>query len=185
MQHAIPTRYRGILFRSKLEADWARTFDALGLTWEYEREGEYFGDQFYLPDFWLPRARQYVEVKAVWEPADLRKALALCRHTKRTPYRPSRGANIALIRAEPDGRFFGWPWLGERVEPLPSFHEMLLEQTRELALLRCVRCLDWWFAELDTDYTCRCCGAVDDWVDVAPAFTGRIEPWPLTTPEAA
>lgn len=42
---AIDTRYRGYLFRSRLEARWAVYFDAIGLRWEYEREGfasEYF-----------------------------------------------------------------------------------------------------------------------------------------------
>jgi hypothetical protein len=52
-RRSIPTRYKKILFRSKLEADWARAFDALGVEWQYEVEGRYFGDVFYLPDFYL------------------------------------------------------------------------------------------------------------------------------------
>ena len=33
-----PTKYAGILFRSRLEARWAVFFDALGISWEYEPE---------------------------------------------------------------------------------------------------------------------------------------------------
>jgi hypothetical protein len=33
---AKPTPYRGVMFRSKLEATWARFFDAIGVEWEYE-----------------------------------------------------------------------------------------------------------------------------------------------------
>jgi len=46
---AIPTRYGGTQFRSRLEARWAAFFDLLGWSWEYEPidlEG-------YIPDFVL------------------------------------------------------------------------------------------------------------------------------------
>lgn len=61
-RHSIPTWYSGTRFRSKLEAEWARAFDAIDLEWLYEPEGWLFGEDFYLPDFFLPRSGQYVEV---------------------------------------------------------------------------------------------------------------------------
>jgi hypothetical protein len=70
---AIETRYKGYKFRSRLEARWAVFFDACGLEWEYEKEGfdfhghecELVGDPLgrYLPDFWLPALRAWLEVK--------------------------------------------------------------------------------------------------------------------------
>ena len=51
---AIPTRYRGIKFRSRLEARWAAFFDASGIRWEYEPQGYTMDGTNYLPDFWLP-----------------------------------------------------------------------------------------------------------------------------------
>jgi len=36
---AIPTRYAGCHFRSRLEARWAVFFDRLGVAWQYEPEG--------------------------------------------------------------------------------------------------------------------------------------------------
>ena len=69
---AIPTRYKGYHFRSRLEARWAVFFDALGIIWEYETEGVQLEDGTkYLPDFELfgvikgkgTRSRLFVEVK--------------------------------------------------------------------------------------------------------------------------
>lgn len=51
---AIPTTYRGTLFRSKLEAQWAEFFDMNGVKWLYEVQGYEFGGVRYLPDFLLP-----------------------------------------------------------------------------------------------------------------------------------
>lgn len=61
---AIETQYNGYRFRSRLEARWAVYFDAIGLEWEYEKEGLQFEDGTrYLPDFWLPQVKMWAEVK--------------------------------------------------------------------------------------------------------------------------
>ncbi len=61
---AIETRYAGHLFRSRLEARWAVFFDAIGIEWKYETQGfkNEVGDS-YLPDFFLPHKKIWVEVK--------------------------------------------------------------------------------------------------------------------------
>lgn len=61
---AIETYYNGYRFRSRLEARWAVFFDEAGLSYEYEPEGFHLdnGAQ-YLPDFYLPLYKCYVEVK--------------------------------------------------------------------------------------------------------------------------
>ena len=84
---AIETHYAGCRFRSRLEARWAVFFDALNLQWEYEPQGyelrgltdedvddpAWLGDPwperhrehlgYYLPDFWLPEQRAWLEIK--------------------------------------------------------------------------------------------------------------------------
>ena len=77
---AIETHYNGYRFRSRLEARWAVFFDALGVRYEYEKEGFrlpaqryrtygregselFFPERWYLPDFWLPDLRYWVEIK--------------------------------------------------------------------------------------------------------------------------
>ncbi|HUH58002.1 MAG TPA: hypothetical protein VL020_05770 [Pseudomonadales bacterium] len=61
---AIQTQYKGYHFRSRLEARWAVFFDALGISWEYEMEGfELSTGERYLPDFYLPEANLWLEIK--------------------------------------------------------------------------------------------------------------------------
>lgn len=97
---AIPTKYNGYQFRSRLEARWAVFFDALNIRYDYEHQGfdlagtvmhsgerlpcEWLGpdDLWYLPDFYLPDYGCYVEIKP--EPCvdgpPVRKAVALSMH---------------------------------------------------------------------------------------------------------
>lgn len=66
---AIPTTYKGITFRSRLEARWAVFFDVLGIHWEYEYHSCTDGGVCYLPDFWLPSVHGGVfwEIKQIYE----------------------------------------------------------------------------------------------------------------------
>lgn len=81
---AIETEYKGIKFKSKLEAHWAVFFDECGIVWEYEPEGFELDDGVrYLPDFLLhnvvtdiyhPEPEDiYVEVKGLMERDDIKK----------------------------------------------------------------------------------------------------------------
>jgi hypothetical protein len=61
---AIKTRYKGIEFRSKLEARWAVFFDHYGMRWEYEKQSfRLKNNTAYCPDFYLPELSCYIEVK--------------------------------------------------------------------------------------------------------------------------
>lgn len=61
---SIETIYGGYRFRSRLEARWAVFFDAVGLPYDYEKEGFILDDGTkYLPDFWLPSLKMWVEIK--------------------------------------------------------------------------------------------------------------------------
>ena len=60
------TIYKGICFRSKLEARWAVVFDQLGIEWVYEPDTlsrDWVEMVYYRPDFYLPELGKYVEVK--------------------------------------------------------------------------------------------------------------------------
>lgn len=65
---AIPTLYKGLMFRSRLEATWAAFFDEIGWDWEYEP----FDLSGYIPDFVLKFASPLlVEVKPAMSLAEL------------------------------------------------------------------------------------------------------------------
>ena len=63
MIYAKPTLYRGILFRSRLEARWAVLMDSIGIKFEYEAKQFQLEDGQYLPDFWLPDIGAWLELK--------------------------------------------------------------------------------------------------------------------------
>lgn len=60
---AIPTEFRGITFRSRLEANVARFIADLGIDYEYESKSFLVGRQHFCPDFFLPATGQFIEVR--------------------------------------------------------------------------------------------------------------------------
>jgi hypothetical protein len=67
---AKPTYYKGILFRSRLEALWAHWFDCNGFNWQYEPEITLSEDgTMYTPDFLIDKdgVIAFVEVKPTLE----------------------------------------------------------------------------------------------------------------------
>jgi hypothetical protein len=91
---AIETSYKNYRFRSRLEARWAVFFDALGIRWEYEKEGYQLPSGSYLPDFFIPipsreypKAGLWVEIKGFEAIKRERQLLdELCQETKHTSY---------------------------------------------------------------------------------------------------
>lgn len=60
---SIPSIYKGVTFRSRLEARWAAVFDHYEVPWAYEPDAYDTPSGFYLPDFYLPTLHTFVEVK--------------------------------------------------------------------------------------------------------------------------
>lgn len=87
---AIPTRYRGVEFRSRLEARWAVLLDHLQVKWQYEPQGFMCSTRItnwgypttldlpYLPDFWLPDLHLWAEVKGSWRNEEAIRRFANC-----------------------------------------------------------------------------------------------------------
>lgn len=100
----IQTQYKGYRFRSRLEARWAVFFDALGVAWEYEKEGfEMHTGERYLPDFWLPKDQMWVEVKGEEPPSDYTQMLER--------FQDLAGSALLVVRglpAEKDCRLFAY-----------------------------------------------------------------------------
>jgi len=88
MMKAIDTEYNGNYFRSRIEARWAVFFTALGIEYRYEPEGYDLGNGiWYLPDFWLPKQKIWIEIKGVEpSPEEEEKAGALSRQSGKMVY---------------------------------------------------------------------------------------------------
>lgn len=117
---SIPTWYKGTRFRSKLEASWAEFFTVHRMQWAYEPEGFDFDGVLYLPDFWLPEIKTFVEVKGILEEKDEEKLWTLAT--------AAACQGIMTILAEsPVGQGF------RIVEPSPQDARRLLSQADLLA----------------------------------------------------
>jgi hypothetical protein len=104
---ALPTAYRGVTYRSRTEARWAVFFTENDIPFNYEFEGFDLGGAWYLPDFWLPAAKSWFEVKPD-EPTEteIKKAQLLAKGTGRlvfvAPGNPQ--ADIGIYVYSPTGR---------------------------------------------------------------------------------
>jgi hypothetical protein len=108
MLKAIETRYKGYRFRSRLEARYAVFFDALGVRWEYEKEGFDLGEAgLYLPDFWLPQVKMWAEVKPEqFTDKELFKCMVLAQQSEQPVLLlvgVPQNAPYDAIEIEPDG----------------------------------------------------------------------------------
>lgn len=155
---AIPTTYRGVQMRSRLEADWARQFDRWGVPWLYETEGVNLDGLWYLPDFWLPACQTFFEVKGLWESLDeekLSKLYDAAISSQLVVAVGERGDDgdllCGIVTPTPDDiRFMGETW-----PPLPVI-------TYETAsVVRCKECGGVWIMDQCGLWRCRVCGAYD------------------------
>ena len=144
---ALRTQYKGIWFRSKLEAQWAKLLDHFQIKWDYEPVGYRFSDgTMYLPDFWLPESRTWLEVKGVMDQTDMHKVEMLLRESGRPVV---IGYSMGQFRA-----CDMWP---------DAVHnaEYELASMEDSVLIQCTVCGSWSFIGVDGGWSCRCCGAYD------------------------
>lgn len=120
MIQPIPTLYRGVSFRSRLEARWAVFYDALGIEWQYEPEGYSLPHGPYLPDFWLPQIAAFIEIK----PPGLghrEGCFVLC-----ADLAEATGKSVVCFSREvgpPDGSDLGAAWFGPTAEETSPMFE--------------------------------------------------------------
>lgn len=121
-RNPIPTTYRGITYRSRVEARWAVFFEHMGWPAAYEPEGFDMEGTWYLPDFWLPDLGVYVEIKAA-DPTDeeVSRCRKLAEHT---------GKQVWLIAGSPGSGTY---------KVLVFRHEEFVDETAT-TILTCRRC---------------------------------------------
>jgi len=121
---AIETRYHGCFFRSRLEARWAVFLDSVKEPWEYEFQGYSLPSGRYLPDFWLPRLRLWLEIKG---PEPTRLELTLCEELSR---RTRRQVLIAWGSPKPFGSIFLFAQAAWHLNSV-----LVFDRTRRLAIV--------------------------------------------------
>ena len=112
----IPTRYDGILYRSRAEARWAVFFASQGVPFRYEEEGYQTRRGWYLPDFRLTQADVFFEVKPDHPtPDEMDKASALAFGTGRPMFVAAGPPDLGTVvwRVFPDRLRQEWRWACE------------------------------------------------------------------------
>lgn len=122
---AIPTQRYGCHFRSKLEASFADWLEAHKIAWTHEVEGFDCSGVWYLPDFWLPDIRTFVEVKGVLDQESEQKVRCLAA--------AGADANFTVVLAEPPewrlslvgtDRYVPAKWRNGRFYPETTFGDL-------------------------------------------------------------
>jgi predicted nuclease of restriction endonuclease-like RecB superfamily len=65
-KHGKGQYYKGIYMRSSYEIIYAKWLDMLNYHWIYEATTFNLGNTTYTPDFYLPSAQTYIEIKGFW-----------------------------------------------------------------------------------------------------------------------
>jgi hypothetical protein len=156
---SVPQTYRGVRFRSTLEADWACTLDAYRVAWQYEPEAiQLPSGEFYRPDFYLPEIRSWLEVKGphderINKPEELRWAVACPTECDQCDS-PDHGGYLNPWRMVLIGRAPHPP--GERLQAtVPGV-------STATVTCRTCGCVQWTTTLFRTDGICRRCGARGD-----------------------
>lgn len=144
----IETEYRGYKFRSRTEARWAVLFDNLGIEWVYEPEGIMTDGIYYLPDFYLPKAKQFFECKGIMQSTDMHKITSLV------------GAGYPVTVGFSNMTFWCSTYLFDGTYEFEPSESILAE---------CKRCGGKWFFDYNGFWGCPCCGEYDgnrhvDWL---------------------
>lgn len=111
---ALPTWYREIRFRSKLEASWAKYLDSIGVKWIYEPQGyELSSGAWYLPDFYLPEADAYLEVKGQLDDESLQKGSCFARDIRKPVHFALPNGDMVVCYDDEDEGTYNWQRLGK------------------------------------------------------------------------
>ena len=153
---AIPREYKGVEYRSTTESKVAEIFDKYGTKFIYEPEGYSLNGMLYIPDFYLPEIKTFVEVKGPID-SDISKPRALLEslhesltEDKKRDYWWLPEYMVVIIYS--DGTFFS---ACDSDEDIKS--QRVLQYTH-LYFANCFKCNKKYFVLCEKGYNCRACG---------------------------
>ena len=144
---AIPTKYNGTHFKSKLEAAWAKWLDDHYIIWDYETQGFDFGGTWYLPDFYLPEINTIIEVKGVMQ--GIEKPYKFMNELKKSFVRN----NGVFYEYYPDDNI-----MILLAGPVPYFYNICDAYADGFYFFQCSKCGKTTIVTKIYDYSCRACG---------------------------
>ena len=151
----IETLYNGYRFRSRLEARWAVFFDAAGIKYEYEPEGFEVDGVRYLPDFYLPEAKRWIEIKGKkLSKEELEKCSLFCESQDK------EGIKFTIFMGQPSDGLIGLK---------PSGNKVWFTADPAEAVLFCISGYSYEWKTYDLEYPSES-GKIREHVDDDPAL---------------
>lgn len=152
MVKSIPTVYRGVRLKSRLEADATFLLDRLDLSWEYEPQSFLLPNgTHYMPDFWVPAIKLWVECRGYESPHgedQIKGFTRLVQGNEPEQGNPVHGSDyLVLTTQKPPSFYESYDWLGTG--------------GGDAAVARCTECHRWYFLSPEGAYRCRYCSAWD------------------------
>lgn len=178
---AIRTTYNGRVYRSRLESNVAQALDQLGIVFEHEPASFLLDDgTHYMPDFWCPQIRLWIEVRGYSSPKGDRQIKFFGEAVKAGRLRADKmllPLPVASQCEHPDDYecsdhcISGWrssddvdymvlsPSGFSRFYEVPSWHSCSGDDTAVVVCL--CQCGQAYFCSESNDWRCRSCGASD------------------------
>lgn len=153
---AIPREYKGVEYRSTTESKVAEIFDKYGTKFIYEPEGYSLNGMLYIPDFYLPEIKTFVEVKGPTN-SDLSKPKALLESLCESLTEDEKQENwwlpkYIVVIIYSDGTFYSAEETEDDIKRQIAMHY------KELLFATCFKCNKKYFVGCDRGYACRACG---------------------------
>lgn len=138
---SIKTMFKGIAYRSKMEADFAKFLDEHNIEFQYEKERYVLsnGKSLWI-DFYLPETKQYIEVKGIMQEGDLENHELFCEEFDRDIL--LLGSNVCVF-------YFHWEAYDD--EPRSVMNDMSIQ------IGHCSNCLRWFLAPVSGNWGCPIC----------------------------
>lgn len=129
----IETLYKGIIFRSLLEAKWAMFFDTVNLEFVYEPAKFETPIGAYCPDFYLPELKAWLEIKPLTaegpKPEEIAKLKIVLAQEQKYGLMicgfPSVGQDPLVLIFHPRGQFKSYGWSKIQNAVSPDYSELL------------------------------------------------------------
>ena len=142
---SLPTTYKGINMRSKMEARTAYILDQLELDWKYEPKSFMLKNGMsYIPDFYIPELDTWVEVKGVMEEKD-----------KKQIEQFNEEEHEILLLMEDKAYFYEATRFDNDDEDDTAY---MVGEKQEIQLGHCSRCDSYFFCGTLGSFHCRQCG---------------------------
>lgn len=157
---SIQCEYKGYMMRSLLEKRIAQKLDEMKVRWYYEPQGFVMDDgTCYLPDFYLPDQKIWIEGKGIISDADIHKCNCFVKENEN---------NEPLLIVFPDGKteimgaYLSWGYEGKTEVRYRLYNEDGIYGCKDdFIIAKCTECGRFYVQDIGDTYTCLMCKSYD------------------------